>query len=142
MGLVFDGDARAYPHNIGWWNEIINDQFTDRSVAVTLCPLTGTGLVFDATGADRTQIEFGVSGLLINSNLVMYDRRDGATLYPQMIYTAINGGDLGAQLELLPVIETTWGMWKKMYPNTTVVEAGTRLGTICGRTSSIHGAFL
>jgi len=125
MGLVFDGDVRAYPHNIGWWNEIINDQFTDRSVAVTLCPLTGTGLVFDATGADGMQIEFGVSGLLINSNLVMYDRRDGSTLYPQMIYTAINGGDLGAQLELLPVIETTWGMWKKMYPNTTVVEAGT-----------------
>ena len=113
MGLVFDGDVRAYPHNIGWWNEIINDQFTDRYIAVTLCPLTGTGLVFDATGADGMQIEFGVSGLLINSNLVMYDRRDGSTLYPQMIYTAINGGDLGAQLELLPVIETSWGMWKR-----------------------------
>lgn len=125
MGLVFDGDARAYPHNIGWWNEIVNDRFTGRFVTVTLCPLTGTGLVYDATDVGGSQIEFGVSGLLINSNLVMYDRRDDSTLYPQMIYTAINGADLGKQLVLLPVIETTWGMWKKMYPNTTVVEAGT-----------------
>ena len=58
---------------------------------MSLCPLTGTGQVFNATDGDGSQIEFGVSGLLINSNLVMYDRRDGETLYPQMIYTAING---------------------------------------------------
>ncbi len=125
MGLVFDGQARAYPHNIGWWNEIINDRVGDRSFTVSLCPLTGTGQVFNATDTDGSQIEFGVSGLLINSNLVMYDRRDGTTLYPQMIYTAINGDDVGSRLELLPVVETTWAMWKQMYPNTTVVEVGT-----------------
>lgn len=125
MGLAFDGEARAYPHNIGWWNEIVNDRFSSRFVTVTLCPLTGTGLVFDATDVGGAQIEFGVSGLLINSNLVMYDRRDDTTLYPQMIYRAINGADVGKPLELLPVVETTWGMWKKMYPNTTVIEAGT-----------------
>lgn len=125
LGLVFDGQARAYPHNIGWWNEIINDRIGDRSVTVSLCPLTGTGQVFNATDVDGSQIEFGVSGLLINSNLVMYDRRDGLTLYPQMIYTSINGDDPGQRLELLPVVETTWSMWKKMYPNTTVIEAST-----------------
>ena len=125
LGLVFDGEARAYPHNIGWWNEIVNDRIGDRSVTVSLCPLTGTGQVFNATDVDGSQIEFGVSGLLINSNLVMYDRRDGVTLYPQMIYTSINGDNPGQRLELLPVVETTWAMWKKMYPNTTVIAAGT-----------------
>ena len=125
MGLVINGEPRAYPHNIGWWNEIINDRVGDKSFTVTLCPLTGTGQVFNATDTDGSQIEFGVSGLLINSNLVMYDRRDGSTLYPQMIFTAINGDHVGNRLELMPVVETTWAMWKQMYPNTTVVKIGT-----------------
>ena len=125
MGLVINGEPRAYPHNIGWWNEIVNDRIGDMSVTVSLCPLTGTGQVFNATDSDGSQIEFGVSGLLINSNLVMYDRRDGNTLYPQMIYTAINGERAGERLELMPVVETTWAMWQRMYPATTVVEAST-----------------
>lgn len=125
MGLVINGQPRAYPHNIGWWNEVINDRVGDQSVVVSLCPLTGTGQVFNATDGDGSQIEFGVSGLLINSNLVMYDRRDGETLYPQMIYTAINGPQVGDRLELMPVVETTWALWKRMYPSTTVVKATT-----------------
>ena len=118
MGIVINGEPRAYPHNIGWWNEIINDRVGDQSVVVSLCPLTGTGQVFNATDVDGSQIEFGVSGLLINSNLVMYDRRDGKTLYPQMIYTAINGPQVGDRLELMPVVETTWALWQRMYPST------------------------
>ena len=125
MGIVINGQPRAYPHNIGWWNEIINDRIGDQSVVVSLCPLTGTGQVFNATAGDGSQIEFGVSGLLINSNLVMYDRRDGETLYPQMIYTAINGTRAGDRLELMPVVETTWALWQRMYPSTAVVQAST-----------------
>ena len=52
LGVVIDGKARAYPHNIGWWHEIVNDRIGDRAISVTFCPLTGTGLVFDATGVD------------------------------------------------------------------------------------------
>ena len=59
MGLVINGEPRAYPHNIGWWNEIINDRVGDQSVVVSLCPLTGTGQVFNATDGDGSQIEFG-----------------------------------------------------------------------------------
>ncbi len=125
MGIVINGEPRAYPHNIGWWNEIVNDRIGDQSVVVSLCPLTGTGQVFNATDSDGSQIEFGVSGLLINSNLVMYDRRDHETLYPQMIYTAINGPQVGNRLELMPVVETTWALWQRMYPSTTVVQAST-----------------
>ena len=51
FGVVIDGDARAYPHNIGWWHEIVNDVVGGQPVAVTFCPLTGTGLVFDRTGS-------------------------------------------------------------------------------------------
>ncbi len=140
LGVVINGEARAYPENLGWWHEIINDRIGDQSISVTLCPLTGTGLVFNATDQDGSQIEFGVSGLLINSNLVMYDRRDGSTLYPQMIFTGISGSFKDQQLELLPVVETTWAMWKKMHPNTKVAQLGTGLDRYSDRQRSNYGS--
>jgi hypothetical protein len=73
IGVVIDGVARAYPHNIGWRHEIINDAIGSAFISATFCPLTGTSLVFDAKAAYDTQLQLGVSGLLINSNLVMYD---------------------------------------------------------------------
>ena len=127
IGVARGGEVKAYPENLGWWHEIINDRIGDGFISVTLCPLTGTPQVFDATAEDGTQIEFGVSGLLINSNLVMYDRRDDTTLYPQMIYTGINGAYMGEQLELLPAIVTTFEMWKRMYPDSEVALSGTGL---------------
>jgi len=140
LGVVINGEARAYPENLGWWHEIINDRIGDQSIAVTLCPLTGTGLVFNATDQDGSQIEFGVSGLLINSNLVMYDRRDDATLYPQMIYTGISGSFKDQQLELLPVVETTWAMWKRLHPDTRVAQLGTGLDRYGDRQRSNYGS--
>lgn len=127
LGVVVQRTARAYPHNLGWKHEVINDRLGGRYITVTFCPLTATGLVFDATAPDTSQIEFGVSGLLINSNLVLYDRRDEETLYPQMIYAGISGEYQGQTLELLPVIETTWELWRKMYPGTTIAQAATGL---------------
>lgn len=125
-GVFFAGEARAYPQNIGWWHEIVNDKVGGHSVCYTFCPLTGTGLVFDGQG-DQGQggdrITLGVSGLLFNTNLIMYDRRDRKTLYPQMIYASINSTP--QELRLLPVVETTWGLWKQLYPRTSVVSAQT-----------------
>ncbi|MCY3667598.1 MAG: DUF3179 domain-containing (seleno)protein, partial [Gemmatimonadetes bacterium] len=63
----------------------------------------------------------------LNSNLVLYDRRDEKTLYPQMIYTGISGAHKGQRLQLLPVVETTWGLWRALHPHTTVVQAATGL---------------
>ena len=128
IGVYMNGVARAYPENLGWWHEIINDRIGDQFISATLCPLTGTAMVFEATDADGSQIEFGVSGLLINSNLVMFDRRGDQTLYPQMIYTAINSSESDQRLELLPAVETTWAMWRKMHPDTQVAQAGTGWG--------------
>ncbi len=133
IGVYIDGVAKAYPEALGWRHEIINDQIGDRFISVTLCPLTGTPQVFDATDEDGFQIEFGVSGLLINSNLVMYDRRDEVTLYPQMIYTAINGENEGDRLTLLPVVHTTFGRWKQLHPDTQVAEFGSGLDRYSSR---------
>ena len=124
LGVVINGEARAYPHNIGWWHEIVNDKIGGQAISVTFCPLTGTGLVFDATDDDGSQFQLGVSGLLFNTNLIMYDRRDGTTLYPQMAFKAVRGSRRGETLELLPVVETTWETWQQLYPRTRVIETG------------------
>ena len=122
MGVVINGEARAYPHNIGWHHEIVNDVVGGVPIVATLCPLTETGMVFNGVGADGGRIALGVSGWLFNNNLVMYDRRDGGTLYPQMTYKAIFGPRQGEELELLPVMETTWRYWKQLFPDTKVVS--------------------
>ena len=121
MGVVLNGEAKAYPQNIGWWHEIVNDVVGGTPIIVSFCPLTGTGMVFDATGDDGLRVTAGVSGWLFNSNLVLRDRRDGQTLYPQMTHTAVTGPRTNEVLELLPVVETTWGNWKKLYPATQVI---------------------
>ena len=125
LGVVIGGEARAYPHNIGWWHEIVNDVVGGQAICATLCPLTGTGLIFDATDTNGEQFELGVSGLLWNNNLVMYDRRDGNTLYPQIFSTGIEGSRRGETLTLLPVVETNWSTWKRLYPDTRIVADGT-----------------
>lgn len=127
LGVVRDGVARAYPVNVGWWHEIINDRLGDSSISVTYCPLTGTGLVFDVAKADGSQGELGVSGLLLNGNLVMYDRRDDRSIYPQMTFTGLTGEYRGKALEVLPAVETTWALWKRLYPQTQVPQTGTGL---------------
>ena len=125
FGVVIDGDARAYPHNIGWWHEIVNDVVGGRPLCITFCPLTGTGLVFDGTDIDGNRLELGVSGLLYNTNLVMYNRNSPRSLYPQVFSTAVAGDRLGHTLDLMPVVETTWHAWKQMYPQTKVMAKGT-----------------
>lgn len=123
FGVVINGEARAYPHNIGWRHEIVNDVVGGHPVCVTFCPLTGTGLVFDGERDDGSRRTLGVSGLLYNTNLVMYDRADGRTLYPQ-IYGASVNGVLDQALDLLPVVETMWSTWKRLYPETLVQSEG------------------
>jgi hypothetical protein len=125
-GIVINGDSRAYPHNIGGRHEIINDVVGGQPLVISFCPLTGTGMVFDGLGADGSRITCGVSGLLFNNNLVMYDRRDARdlstmTLYPQMLGVSTRGAREGNELNLLPVVETTWRYWKTLYPETLVV---------------------
>ena len=126
LGLIINGQARAYPASLGWWHEIVNDLLGGQFVSVTFCPLTGTKLALAATDSSGGQIEYGVSGLLVYANLVLYDRADDA-LYPQMIHTGFAGDSKGVQLELLPALETTWSEWKRLHPETTLPREGTGL---------------
>lgn len=73
LGVLLDGDARAYPIRILNWHEIVNDDFSGQGVAVTFCPLCGSGIVYSADIEGKKRL-FGVSGLLYNSDVLLYDR--------------------------------------------------------------------
>ena len=77
LGIEVKGEARFYPYQILVWHEIVNDTIQDEPVLVTYCPLCATGVAFDRR-VDGEAREFGVSGLLWESNLLMYNRTPGA----------------------------------------------------------------
>lgn len=119
FGLVENGIARAYPQRILVWHEIANDTVGDLGLAVTYCPLTGTAIAFE-----RGQTEFGVSGRLVNSNLIMYDR-DTDTWFPQVLAVGISGPHAGKALVERPMVWTTWRHWRAAYPDTEVLSTDT-----------------
>ncbi len=123
VGLELDGQSWAIPHNILWWHEIVNLTHGDQAVAITHCPLTGSSLVFDRTSIDGA--ELGVSGLLYLNNLIMYDRTDEESLWPQMSRGARCGPRDGAQLSQLPIVEMRWDAWRELNPGTLVVSGDT-----------------
>ncbi len=120
LGVVVNGEARAYPHAVMWWHEIVNDVLGGRPILVTFCPLTGSGIVYDPV-MDGAQQNFGVSGLLFDNNLILFDRRTDS-LWSQMRLESICGALSGTRPALLPVVQSTWAAWKALYPETTVVS--------------------
>lgn len=126
LGYVYGGEARAYPHAILNWHEIINDDIQDLSLAIIYCPLTGTGI-----GWSRQLVEgkttFGVSGLIYNSNIIPYDRLTGSN-WSQMLLKSVHGEKAGTLSTNYNLIETTWATWKLMYPNTKIVSGNTGYG--------------
>lgn len=125
LGVVQNGTARAYPIPVLWWHEIINDTLGGEPVLTTYCPLTGSGLAFDPrVGAAGTVAEFGVSGLLFENNLMMFDR-ETESLWPQLLLGAACGDETGTELRRVAVVETTWDAWRAEYPTTTVVSTNT-----------------
>lgn len=127
LGVVVGGEARAYPHRIFWYHEVVNDRIGDAWVSVTFCPLTGSGLAFDPR-LDGRRLDLGVSGLLYANNLVLYDRATGDVYGPQLTVEGACGAFRGRALDLVPVQETSWGRWKALYPSTTVVSGRPRFG--------------
>ena len=123
LGLFLEGKARAYPHRILVWHEIVNDKFGGIPVVVTYCPLCFTGVAYERIlGGD--EVEFGVSGLLYNSDLVMYDRKTD-TLWSQITGQAIVGELTGMKLKRINLETITWGDWKKLHPDTQVLSTDT-----------------
>ena len=120
ISFELDGQLFAVPHRILWWHEIVNLTLGNRRVAVTYCPLTGSSIVFDRT--DVAGAEFGVSGLLFQNNLIMYDRTDGdGSLWPQMLLEAACGEKVGQPLPLVASTEVRWDRWRGLYEDGLVV---------------------
>ncbi|WP_299014435.1 DUF3179 domain-containing protein [uncultured Polaribacter sp.] len=123
IGYKNGDDIRAYSHSILDWHEIINDNIGDVSVAITYCPLTGTGIGWNRILNGR-ETTFGVSGLLYNTNLIPFDRQTNSN-WSQILNTAVNGELIDTKIDLIPLFETTWKTWKTIYPNTKVVSRST-----------------
>lgn len=133
FGLVENGVARAYPQRILVWHEIVNDTVGGTGLAVTYCPLTGTAITFERGGT-----EFGVSGRLVNSNLIMYDR-DTDTWFPQILAVGISGPHTGSALVERPMTWTTWERWRATHPDTWVLS--TRTGFARNYNRDPYGAY-
>jgi len=131
LGVTIDGIARAYPVRILNWHEVVNDRFGARAVAVTYCPLCGTGVAFDAQVVGAT-LRFGVSGLLYNSDVLLFDRAS-ASLWSQLTQTAISGPRKGQRLQTLPMSHTSWADWRARHPTTTVLSEDTGFARDYGR---------
>ncbi|CAN5238852.1 DUF3179 domain-containing protein [soil metagenome] len=123
LGVKENGIAKAYPIKIMNYHEIVNDNFGDQPVVVTYCPLCGSGIAFDATIKGKTK-SFGVSGMLYNSDVLLYDR-ETESLWSQLKYEAIAGPLAGEQLEVLNTANTTWKAWKNKNPETLVLSENT-----------------
>ena len=124
LGLNINGDIRAYPLQILVWHEIVNDVVGDQPVAVTYCPLCFTNQVFNRTLSDGNTVEFGTSGKLYNSNLVMYDRKSNS-LWSQALGEGIVGEYAGVKLERIPFDVAYWKEWKELYPESKVLSRDT-----------------
>ena len=123
IALELNGDARAYPLSIITWHEIVNDVVGDVPAVVTFCPLCNSALAFDRR-FDGEVFEFGVSGLLRNSDLIMYDRTT-ETLWQQFTGEAIVGELAGERLTFLPTSIVSFGDFRAAHPDGQVLSRDT-----------------
>ncbi|MFQ5540845.1 MAG: DUF3179 domain-containing protein [Candidatus Paceibacteria bacterium] len=127
LGVVVNGDARFYPYQVLVWHEIVNDTVGGEPLLVTYCPLCATGIVFERRVDGEVQ-EFGVSGRLWQSNLLMYNRaarEDDESLWSQVLGEAVLGPNTGERLAIVRSDTVSWGDWKKLYPDTKVLSRDT-----------------
>jgi len=135
IGIEWEGEARAYPIQILVWHELVNDTIANRPILVSYCPLCGTGMVFERPGSasmSGESIRFGVSGLLYQSDMLMYDRAS-ESLWSQISATAITGKRMGQRLEVLRSTQERWGDWRSAHPNTKVLSRNTGFKRSYGR---------
>jgi len=123
VGINIDGVARAYPIAVLNWHEIVNDKINGKHFAITYCPLCGTAVAFDANINGKVT-EFGVSGLLYNSDVLLYDRNT-ESLWSQITSSSVAGKLVGEKLKRLPISHTTWRDWLAKHPETTALSDDT-----------------
>jgi len=123
LGIVRNGVAKAYPLSILNLHEVVNDRFNGEDVVITFCPLCGSGMAYSAK-IDGDTHTFGVSGLLYNNNVLLYDR-ETESLWSQLMAQAVSGAMKGTRLNSLPLFHTTWVDWRTRYPHTLALSADT-----------------
>jgi len=124
-------DARAYPIQILMWHEIVNDTVGDLPVTVTFCPLCNTAIAFDRT-LDGQVLDFGTTGRLRFSNLIMYDRQT-ESWWQQATGEGIVGEHTGRQLTFLPAPIISWDDFKTAHPDGQVLSRDTGFTRNYGR---------
>jgi hypothetical protein len=123
LAVILNGEARAYPVQILTWHEIVNDMVGDTPILVTFCPLCNSAIVFDRR-LDGQLYEFGVSGLLRYSDMVMYDRTT-ESLWQQITATAIVGDLAGARLTFLPSSMISFADFRAAHPDGQILSRDT-----------------
>lgn len=121
--FVYDGDARAYPLQVLTWHEIVNDTVAGLPTAITFCPLCNSAIVFERR-VDGQETTFGTSGLLRNSDLVMWDRTT-ESLWQQFTGEGIAGDYAGKQLTLLPSAIISFADFHTAYPEGKILSRNT-----------------
>lgn len=115
--------SRFYPYQILVWHEMVNDTIDGQRILVTYCPLCLSGVVFDPV-VNGERVEFGTSGKLWNSNLVMYDRKT-QSLWSQILGESILGEMTGTKLKILPSDAAMFGNFKNLHPKGQVLSRDT-----------------
>jgi hypothetical protein len=137
LGVELAGEARAYPLRLLRWHEVVNDRVGGRAVLVSYNPLCDSAVVCDRRLGGET-LAFGVSGLVLNSNMLLFDRRSepqASSLWSQLDARALTGpaAAAGARMELLPAAIATWEQWLARHPATTVLAPVERMRTLYKR---------
>jgi hypothetical protein len=127
-----NGETRAYPLVILIWHEIVNDKVGGESVSLTFCPLCNATIAFRRTLADGRVLDFGTTGNLRNSDLVMYDRQT-FSWWQQFTGEAIVGELTGTRLEVLPSQIIAWSDFKEAHPDGGVLSRETGHARSYGR---------
>ena len=122
--LVGETETKVYPYNILTWHEIVNDAIDDTPVAITFCPLCGSAIVFNRRLPDGQVSTFGVSGSLLESNMIMFDRAT-ENLWQQSTGKTLAGSFYPAELALVPFLLLTLGEFRNLYSVAVVLREDT-----------------
>ena len=131
LAIIYKGIKRVYPLQIMVWHEIVNDNIADDPILITYCPLCGSGIAYERT-INGEEVEFGTSGKLYNSNLVMYDRKTD-TYWQQIGGEAIVGELTGMELKEISIDTVVWRDWKEAHPDSEVLSQDTGFNRNYGR---------
>lgn len=123
IAVEIDGEARAYPQAILMWHEIANDELAGIPIAVTFCPLCNSSITFDRR-VDGDTLSFGVSGLLRNSDMVMFDR-ETESWWQQLTGEGLIGHYAGALLDFVPSQVVSFKTFVERYPDGMVMSRNT-----------------